>query len=87
MKKINEIKEVLNAQRTDYELNTGSIIQKLRKERGVSQLHLALAIGSSAAHMSKLETNQKIPSLQTIVKIAHALDIEPIEFFNELFKK
>lgn len=86
MEKIDEIKEKLRIPKTDYTLNTGDVIKKFRTERGVSQLHLGLAIGSSAAYISKLETNKKTPSLPTIVKITDVLEIDPIDFFIELFK-
>ncbi len=89
MKQIEEIRETLRQSKAApaKDLKMGEIIKKFRQEKNVSQLHLGLAIGSTAAYISQLETNRKTPTVVTIDKIMTALDIDTIKFFETLFPK
>ena len=57
-------------------------IKQLRKSRGLTQEKLAELIGRDTKHISKLEIAGSYPSIETLDRIANALDIEIKEFFN-----
>ena len=52
-------------------------IKKYRKEQKLSQEKLALASGVDRSYMSEIERCLANPSLDLILKISNALDIEP----------
>ena len=57
-------------------MNIGKNIQEVRKKKGLSQRKLAKKAGLYYAIICKLEQNwSKEPTIQTIVKIADALDM------------
>lgn len=53
-----------------------------RKEKGLRQLDLALAIGKSSNYINSVENGKYFPSPETIEQIADVLEIEPIQFFE-----
>ena len=55
-------------------------LEELRKRKGMSQDELAKAVGCTQAAISKFEIGESNPSLETLVKIASALDVS----FDEL---
>ena len=62
----------------------GETLKRLREERGLSQEKLAnhSRLGSSAMttnYVSDLERGLKVPSLTTILKLAHAMECAPGE--------
>lgn len=67
-------------------MNIGKIIKEERTKRKVSQLALGLAVGNDSAYICKIENNKKEPSLKTIIKIAEALKISPIELLDKIIK-
>jgi transcriptional regulator with XRE-family HTH domain len=52
-------------------------IKKYRKEKGLSQEKLALTSGVDRSYMSEIERCLANPSLDLLLKISNALDIEP----------
>lgn len=52
-----------------------SEIQKIRKEKGLSQAELAKLAGISEISIRKYENGQRRPKIQTLEKIARALDV------------
>jgi ribosome-binding protein aMBF1 (putative translation factor) len=54
----------------------GDRIREVRKERGLSQDHLAYAIPLDRAHLGLIETGKTAPNIKTLVKIAAALECE-----------
>lgn len=60
----------------------GKRLRYLRRSRDLSQEQLAESIGLSAAFISLLERGTSSPSLETIVKLAEALDVEVGELFR-----
>lgn len=66
--------------------NVGANVKRLRKEKSVSQLELALVIGhKSAAFLANAENcarGQHL-NLEHLFKISKALDIDMSEFFKE----
>jgi transcriptional regulator with XRE-family HTH domain len=57
-------------------------IKRIRKEKGFSQEKLAEACDTSASYIGLMEIYRNVPKLSTIERIAHALDVEPLEFFQ-----
>ena len=53
-------------------------VKRLRKERKWTQAELADKIGAHLSHINRVETGKYIPSLETIIEIAKALEV-PID--------
>jgi transcriptional regulator with XRE-family HTH domain len=62
----------------------GLNIQRLRRERGISQEDLAFRAPSSRAYLSGVESGRRNASLLLLENIARALDVEVIDFFAAL---
>jgi ribosome-binding protein aMBF1 (putative translation factor) len=63
----------------------GQNVAKKRKEKGISQLALSLAIGHKAVgtiSMAEICTNNKHFNIKHLVKIADILEIDVCEFFE-----
>lgn len=60
----------------------GARIKELRKASHLSQERLSEMIGKDAKHISRIEVGGSYPSLDTLEKIAHALDSEMKDFFE-----
>ena len=59
----------------------GAKIKKIRKSKKITQEKLAEIIDVDFGYISKLEVGQNYPSIQTLNKIADALNIDISEFF------
>ena len=57
-------------------------LKQLRKSRGLTQEKLAELIGRDTKHISKLEIAGSYPSIETLERIANALDVELKDIFN-----
>lgn len=57
----------------------GKVIQSFRKSKGMSQEVLSGLAGLDRTHYSKIERGLRSPTIDTLFKIAHALDIAPHE--------
>ncbi|GAK43410.1 helix-turn-helix transcriptional regulator [Paenibacillus sp. UMB7766-LJ446] len=60
----------------------GSIIRKLRTEKGLTQQALADEIGSSFSFVGRVERGESNITLETIIKISSALNIEFFELMS-----
>lgn len=67
-------------------MNIGKGIKQARNSKGISQLGLGLSIGNDSSYISRIENNQTEPSLKTILRIANALEIEPLELLEKIIK-
>lgn len=63
-------------------MNIGEQIKKYRKEAGLSQKELGERLGVSQQHIAQYESGKRIPKIETIIKIATALDISPFEVIS-----
>lgn len=55
----------------------GPVLRRLRLERGMSQEELAERAGmASHAHISRLESSRKQPTLEMLFRLADALGLE-----------
>lgn len=59
-----------------------SRIKEARKKRGLTQKQLAEKLGVSTAMIAQYETGKRNPKIQTLEKIASALDIPSYELIN-----
>ena len=63
----------------------GTVMRRLRIERGLSQEELALRLAmSSHAHLSRLESGKKQPTLDMVFRLADALDVEAWEIVKSM---
>jgi transcriptional regulator with XRE-family HTH domain len=53
----------------------GALLRSWRRERGVSQLDLALAAATTTRYVSFLETGRSRPSRDMVLRLAEALDV------------
>lgn len=60
----------------------GANIRRLRKSRGWTQEQLAHEAGVAMRYIAGLERAEENPSLNYLVKIAEALDVEPTELLT-----
>lgn len=65
----------------------GNVLRELRYERGDSQEAVAWRIGLNRPYLSELENGKKVPSLETIFRLAEALDAEPEDLVASAKKK
>lgn len=54
----------------------GPAIRRVRRERGLTQEEVAGEVGSSVAHISRLESGTRQPSLDGLLRVAAALGVE-----------
>ncbi|WP_425803118.1 helix-turn-helix domain-containing protein [Desulfitobacterium sp. Sab5] len=69
----------------DYK-ELGERIAKRRKVLNLTQDDVAEATGLSNNHISNIENNHSIPSIETLIKICEALDITPDYFLLGIIK-
>ena len=67
---------------TDIERYIGTRIAVLRGGRSLTQEQLAEAIGVTKGYVSKIENGHIVPPIGTLVKIAHALQVEVTDFLK-----
>jgi len=60
----------------------GKRLRTLRTEKKMSQEELAFKAGISPAHLGQIERVEKKPTLETIGKLAEALEISLPELFS-----
>lgn len=64
-------------------LKIGERIRQARLERGLSQGDLESRTGLLRCYLSRVENGHTEPSLQTLVRLATALDMPLVAFFEE----
>ena len=67
---------------TDTKKLIGARIKVLRKQAGLTQEKLAEKVGLDSRHLSRLEVGQHFPSLDSLERIADALNMPLAEFFQ-----
>jgi len=60
----------------------GPAIRRVRRERGLTQEELAGEVGASVAHLSRLESGARQPSLDGLLRVAAALGVEVGELLD-----
>ena len=64
-------------------INIGTTIRGFRLERGMSQGDIEKRTGLLRCYLSRVENGHTVPSLETLQKIAAALDLPLSQFFSE----
>lgn len=64
-------------------MSIGNKIAEIRKSKGLSQKEIALTIGADRAQYSRIENDKANPTIQTLEKIANALNVQVKDFFND----
>ena len=64
-------------------VNIGEVIRTYRSDRGLSQGDIERRTGLLRCYLSRVENGHTVPSLETLQKIARALDLQLSEFFAE----
>ena len=60
-------------------MTLGERIKAARKQRGMTQRELAQKVGISVNSLSRYETGERQPNIETLSKIAEALGVDPVE--------
>ena len=68
----------------DFLKQTGQKIKKLRIDKGLNQLQLAIRMedGSGPNSISDIECGRRNPTLKTLFRVAEALGVEVKELFD-----
>jgi transcriptional regulator with XRE-family HTH domain len=59
----------------------------LRKQKGLSQEELAFQAGINRNYVGQIEREEKSPTIDTLEKLAGALDVIPEAIFTQRYKK
>ena len=62
-------------------VNIGEVIKTYRSQRGLSQGDIERRTGLLRCYLSRVENVHTVPSLETLAKIAEAMDISLADFF------
>ena len=62
-------------------VNIGQVIRSYRTERGLSQGDIERRTGLLRCYLSRVENGHTVPSLETLAKIAEAMEITLADFF------
>jgi transcriptional regulator with XRE-family HTH domain len=62
-------------------LNIGQVIRSYRGDRGLSQGDIERRTGLLRCYLSRVENGHTVPSLETLAKIAEAMEITLADFF------
>ncbi|HEY0163394.1 MAG TPA: helix-turn-helix transcriptional regulator [Edaphobacter sp.] len=64
-------------------MNIGNTIRGYRLQKGMSQGDIEKKTGLLRCYLSRVENGHTVPSLETLQKIARALDLQLAEFFAD----
>lgn len=61
----------------DLAIEFGLLVRKIRKEKGISQEHLAFITGIDRSYMGRIERGKVNVTLEKLYQLAKALECEP----------
>ncbi len=64
-----------------YKMNIGETIRNFRLQRGMSQGDIEKRTGLLRCYLSRVENGHTVPSLDTLAKIAGAMELQLAQFF------
>ena len=64
-------------------MKIGTTIRTHRLQKGLSQGDIEKKTGLLRCYLSRVENGHTVPSLETLQKIAHALDLQLAQFFAD----
>lgn len=62
----------------------GKVIKSVREKKGLSQEVVSGLADIGRTHLSAIERGERKPTLETIFRLAQALDIEPSELVRKI---
>ena len=68
---------------TTIAMNIGSTIRAYSLQKGMSQGDIEKRTGLLRCYLSRVENGHTVPSLETLQKIAYALDLQLAQFFSD----
>lgn len=66
-----------------YQKQFGENVRRIRIERGMSQLDLAVACGMEKTSISRIENGRTNVTLRTILSLSESLDVNPSNLFSQ----
>lgn len=63
-------------------MNVGTVIRSFRQKRGLSQGDLEKRTGLMRCYISRVENGHTVPSIETLSRIARALDAQLADLFS-----
>ncbi|HWG88454.1 MAG TPA: helix-turn-helix transcriptional regulator [Candidatus Acidoferrales bacterium] len=75
--------KVMKSPSTESNMNIGETIRNYRLQKGMSQGDIEKRTGLLRCYLSRVENGHTIPSLDTLAKIATAMDVPLGQFFND----
>lgn len=66
----------------DLRRKLGARLKEIRKARGLTQEALAEKVDLTPQYLSRLEAGHQSPSVETVARLAEALDLELCELFD-----
>jgi transcriptional regulator with XRE-family HTH domain len=70
----------------DFSRRFGQRLREIRSSKGMSQEQLAHAAGLHRTHVSLIECNRRSVRLETLERLAKALDVQPAQLLPTLGK-
>lgn len=65
-------------------VSVGNAIAKVRQEKGITQEVLSGLADIGRTHLSAIERGERKPTLETLWRIARALDLRPSQLVNRI---
>jgi len=66
---------------------TSFVLKRYREDAGLSQEKLAEKSNVSRSMIDKIERRERLPSIETLIKIASGLDVKASDIVSEIEKK
>jgi len=63
------------------------MLQEYREKTGLSQRKMALRMGCARSYIAFLEDGEHLPSLNTFLLVAEALEMDSVDFHKELKRR
>src|SRR3989440_13007111 len=73
----------LGVQLNNFSMNIGETIRSFRLQKGMSQGDIEKRTGLLRCYLSRVENGHTIPSLDTLAKIAGAMELPLSQFFSD----
>jgi DNA-binding XRE family transcriptional regulator len=67
----------------ESKLAIGRVVKAWREERGIALTELAKRANTAQGNLSRIEEGTGNPTIETLVKLCHVLNIQPIDLFNQ----
>lgn len=66
----------------EYLISLGKRIKEIRLQKKIAQTEIAYRCGFDKSNYNTIESGKRNPTIISLLKIAKALDVSLIEFFN-----